>query len=69
MAKPTRTHLITVRVTFNKPISRANALREFRNDGDIYSEHYTTLDYEQEDDRKYPGKFKIGAAKLAKATT
>lgn len=63
MAKPTRTHLITVRITFDKPISRGNALREFKDN--IHGEHFTSFGWQQGDERKYPGEFKIGAAKLA----
>jgi hypothetical protein len=63
----TRTHKITVTVTFNKPISKADALREFRDSGDIYGDHYTSFGFEQDDERKYPGTFKMGAAKIAAA--
>ncbi len=59
-----RTHKITVSITFNKPISRANALREFKDN--IHGEHYTSFGWQTEDERKYPGQFKIGSARLAK---
>jgi hypothetical protein len=62
----TRTHKITVTVTFNKPVSKADALKEFRDSGDIYGEHYTSFGWQQEDERKYPTKFKLGAARIAK---
>jgi hypothetical protein len=60
----TRTHKITVSITFNKPLSRAAALREFKDN--IHGEHYTSFGWQDEDEDKYPGTFKIGAAKLAK---
>lgn len=59
-----RTHKITVSITFNKPISRSNALREFKNN--IHGEHYTSFGWQQDDDRKYPSQFKIGASRIAK---
>jgi hypothetical protein len=62
----TRTHKITVTVTFNKPISRANALREIKDSGDIYSQHYTSFGWQQDDERKYPTTFKLRGARIAK---
>lgn len=61
-----RTHKIVVAVTFNRPISRADALREFKDSGGIYGEHYTSFGWQAPDERKYPGTFKLGAAKVVK---
>ena len=63
----TRTHKITVTVTFNKPISKADALREFRDSGDINNRHYTSFGWQQDDERKYPATFKLGGARIAQS--
>lgn len=59
----TRTHKIVVSITFDRPISRANAVREFKDN--IHGAHYTSLGWQQEGDRKYPGTFKIGGSRAA----
>lgn len=58
MAKKVRTHKVVVTLSFNKPISRADAVREAKDN--IHGDFYTSFGWQQDDERKYPGKAKIG---------
>lgn len=62
----TRTHRFVMTVTFNKKCTRARALREVRNDGDINTgTHYCDSTFE----RGEPETFKVRSIKSAKVVS
>jgi len=58
MAKA-RVHTVVVRLTFSKPISRADAVREASDN--IHGKQYCSFGWEH--DEPYPDTFKIGTIK------
>lgn len=60
-----RSHKVVLSVTFDKPISRANAIKEIRDN--IHGEFYTS-DIGNDDTEPYPGEFRVrGISNLPKA--
>jgi hypothetical protein len=60
-----RTHKFVVTATFNKPVTRAEALYEMRDDGSILGEHYCGAIYDRPAE---PEMFRVRSIRLAPST-
>lgn len=57
-----RTYKFVVTATFNKPVTRAEALYEMRDDGSILGEHYCGAPYDRPSE---PETFRVRSIRLA----